>query len=233
MYFSERNEETVYINHYSGLLEVEGKGTLVREDTRVWPAMEEDWAKDYDTISVTEGITELGEGFLDAFPNIACLILSRTVVSVAVTPVLSKRLHKNKVLIRGEYDTFAEEFARQRGLRFLHSDIPLAVDEIREHCEQDIITLRFHPDSAPDIHYNCFTPGSSAGSFGGGEYANELPRDFYVGCTMEKFIEHFPERLHGQLTANEMLRRFLEAANRRHTQTQAAGIPDTTAGKRL
>ncbi|MBP5237924.1 MAG: hypothetical protein ILO64_02965, partial [Clostridia bacterium] len=67
-------------------------------------------------------------------------------------------------------------------------------------------------------HYNCFTPGSSAGSYGGGEYAKELPEDFYVGCSMEQFVSNFPERLHEQLAANDMLRRFLEEANKREAQ---------------
>ena len=218
MYFSKRNEETVYINHYSGLLEVEGKGILTAEDAIVWPEpSEEGWA-DYDVLSVTEGITGLEEGYLDAFSNLGCLILSRTVVSVGVSPALKKRLVKNKVLIRGEYDTFAEAFANELGLKFLHSDIHLADDELKEHYETDIITLRFHLRGSPDIHYNCFTPGSSAGSYGGGEYAKELPRDFYVGCSIEDFADNFPERLHEQLLSNEALKRFLEAANRRHTE---------------
>lgn len=215
MYFSKHNEKTVYINHYSGLLEVEGEGVLCKEDADVWPTMGRSWKNDYDTLSVKEGITELGEGYLEAFPKIGCLILSRTVLSVATTPELDKRMRKNKVLIRGEYDTFAEKFAHEKGLPFLHCDIPLAEDDIEIAHEHDFITLRFHEDGSADIHYNCFTPGSSAGSYGGGEYANELPKDFYVGCTVEQFADNFPERLHEQLTANEMLRRFLTAANSR------------------
>ncbi len=215
MYFSKRNEKTVYINHYSGLLEVEGEGILSKEDAEVLPAPGRNWRSEYHTLSVKEGITGLGEGYLEAFPNIVCLILSRTVESVAATPELDKRLRKNKVLIRGEYNTFAERFAQEKGLAFLHCDIPLAEDDIGDHYEHDVITLRFHAKGAPDIHYNCFTPGSSAGSYGGGEYANELPKDFYAGCSPEQFAGNFPERLHEQLTSNEMLRRFLEAANSR------------------
>lgn len=215
MFFSKHNENTVYINHYSGLLEVEGEGLLCKEDAEVWPASGKNWANEYDVLSITEGITGLGEGYLDAFPKIGCLILSRTVESVATSPELDKRLRKNKVLIRGEYNTFAEKFALEKGMKFLHCDIPLAEDDIGAAHEHDIITLRFHSKGAPDIHYNCFTPGSSAGSYGGGEYANELPKDFYVGCTVEQFAGKFPERLRGQLTANAMLRRFLDAANRR------------------
>ena len=216
MYFSKHNEKTVYINHYCGLLEVKGEGILCKEDTEAWPTMGRDWQNEYDTLSVKEGITGLGEGYLEAFPKIACLILSRTVESVATTPELDKRLRKNKVLIRGEYNTFAEKFAEEKGLKFLHCDIHLADDDDMEHYEHDIITLRFHVKGAPDIHYDCYTPGSSAGNYGGGEYFNELPRDFYAGCSSEKFAAKFPERLQEQLLANDMLRRFLDEANRRH-----------------
>ncbi|MBO4630296.1 MAG: hypothetical protein J5858_00095 [Lentisphaeria bacterium] len=215
MYFSNHNEKIVYINHYSGLLEVEGEGLLCKEDAVIWPYGEKGWQDQYDTLSIKEGITGLGDGYLDAFPKIDCLILSRTVESVATSPLLDKRLLKNKVLIRGEYDSFAESFAQEKGLKFLHCDIPLAEDDIGNHYEHDIITLRFHLKAAPDIHYNCFTPGSSAGSYGGGEYAKELPNDFYAGCSLEQFAGNFPERLHEQLMGNEMLARFLNTANKR------------------
>ena len=218
MYFSKHNKNTVYINHYSGLLEVEGEGLLIKEDAEVQPTTERNWQKEYDTLSVKEGITGLGKGYLEAFPNIDCLILARTVESVATTPELDKRLRKNKVLIRGEYNTFAEKFAEEKGLGFLHCDIHLADDDIGDHYEHDIITLRFHDNGSSDIHYNCFTPGSSAGSYGGGEYANPLPRDFYVGCTVEKFADNFNERVRGQILSNDMLRRFLDAANSRRTK---------------
>ena len=35
MYFSKHNENITYINHYSGLLEVKGKGVLSLEDTEL------------------------------------------------------------------------------------------------------------------------------------------------------------------------------------------------------
>ncbi|MBQ7699575.1 MAG: hypothetical protein IJT49_04445 [Clostridia bacterium] len=219
MYFSKHNEKTVYINHYSGLLEVEGEGPLCKEDAEAWPTSGRNWQSEYNVLSVKEGITGLGEGYLESFPKIGCLILSRTVESVATTPELDKRLCKNKVLIRGEYDTYAEEFAREKGLKFLHCDIHLADDDIEIAHEHDIITLRFHEKGTPDIHYNCFTPGSSAGSYGGGEYCKELPGDFYVGCSMEQFADNFPERLRQQLMGNEMLRRFLSAANSRNKES--------------
>ena len=64
MYFSKHNKNTVYINHYSGLLEVEGEGLLIKEDAEVQPTTERNWQKEYDTLSVKEGITGLGKGYL-------------------------------------------------------------------------------------------------------------------------------------------------------------------------
>lgn len=218
MYFSKRDKKIRYINHYSGLLEVEGEGVLCREEAEVWPESDKNWAKEYDTLSITEGITGLGEGYLEAFPALDCLILSRTVASVAVTPELVKRMQKRKVLIRGEYDTYAESFAKAHKLVFLHCDIHIADDDIEAAHEHDIITLRFHTDGSADIHYNCFTPGSSAGSYGGGEYVKDLPGDFYIGCTMEKFAGNFSERVREQILSNDAIRRFLESANRRNKQ---------------
>ena len=136
-------------------------------------------------------------------------------LSTAYTTLGLKRWRKRKVLIRGEYETFAERFAGESGLKFLHSDIHLADDDIEVAHEHDIITLRFHENGSSDIHYNCFTPGSSAGSYGGGEYANPLPRDFYVGCTIEDFANIFNERVRGHILSNETLKRFLEISNER------------------
>ena len=215
MFFSKHNKNITYINHYSGLLEVEGEGVLCPEDTELWHESSRNWAKEYDTLSVTEGITGICGGFIEFLSHLDCLILSRTVGSLAASPELLKLWRKRKVLIRGEYGTFAERFAGENGLKFLHSDIHLADDDIEIAHEHDIITLRFFEDGSSDIHYNCFTPGSSAGSYGGGEYANPLPRDFYVGCTIEDFANIFNERVRGQILSNETLKRFLEISNER------------------
>ena len=215
MLFSKHNKNITYINHYSGLLEVEGKGVLSLEDTELLYEQGKNWEKEYDTLSVTEGITGLSEGYLEFFSHIDCLILSRTVESAAASPELLKGWRKRKVLICGEYDTFAERFAGENGLKYRHSDIHLADDDIEVAHEHDIITLRFHENGSSDIHYNCFSPGSSAGNYGGGEYANPLPRNFYVGCTIEDFANIFNERVRGQILSNETLKRFLEISNER------------------
>lgn len=182
-------QEIQYNSCPGGLLEVTGTGVLHKDDIDKLCEYGERWAEQFNALSISAGITGIENGFLDDFRNVA--------------------------LIRGEYDTFAEELAKETGLPFLHCDIPLAEDCDEVHHERDEITLRFHADGKPDILHDVYSAGSSSGSYGGGHVVNELPEDFYVGCTVQRFAENFPERLRDRITSNEMLRRFLEAANSR------------------
>ena len=217
MYFSEHNDDVVFNNESDGLLEVEGKGPVCAEDTVIGP--EWNWHPEkYTVLSLCEGVTEAGPGFLEAFPNLEVLILSPTVEQIAVTPALRKLLHRNRVLIRGVYDSYAETFAKEQKLHFLHSDILLLHDRDEQHSEDDYITLRFHLTGKPEIEHDIYSPGSSAGSYGGGKVTSELPKNFYVGCTPEQFAEHFHESYREKLLQNEELRAFLAGANLRHTK---------------
>ena len=56
------------------------------------------WAKEYDTLSVAEGITGLGEGYIEFFSHIDCLILNRSVESIVVSPELLKKMAQKKVM---------------------------------------------------------------------------------------------------------------------------------------
>ena len=181
-----------YNTRSGGLLEVTGNGVLCCSDIPKILEYGEEWTDRFTSVSIAAGITGIEEGFPGHFRNVS--------------------------LIRGEYGTFAEEFAKTNGFAFLHCDIPVAEDNDEARHEKDEITLRFHPDAAPDILHDIYSTGSSAGSCGGGQVVNTLPEDFYVGCTIEKFAENFPERLRGQITGNEMLKRFLEAANSRENK---------------
>ena len=181
--------EIFYCSRPDGLLEVTGTGILCKDDIDKLREYGERWAEQFAALSIGSGITGIENGFLEDF--------------------------KNVTLIRGEYDTFAEEFAKTNGLKFLHCDIPVAEDNDEARHEKDEITLRFHTDAAPDILHDIYSVGSSSGNYGGGHVVNELPEDFYVGCTAEKFAGNFPERLRDQIMNNGMLKRYLDAANKR------------------
>lgn len=215
MYFSNHNEAVTFSYTYGGPLEVEidKEGPVCKEDTDVYPLADKDWTKEHNYISLTKGITEVKAGFLESFKNLNALIISRSVTKIEMTPQLKKLLSKNNVLIRGEYNTYAESFAKENGLKFLQADILLAIDCNEEHCENTFITLQFFPDGKANIKYDVFSVGISAGNNGGGTYERELPNDFWKGCTAEKFADNFPERLRETLLKNKELEHFLTAIN--------------------
>ena len=215
MYFSNHNEAITYSYTNGRPLEVEGKGPLCKEDLDVFPSADENWPEEYTAVHLTKGITEAKAGFLEAFTGMEMLIIDRTVKKIAMTDALAGLLRTNGVLIRGEFDTYAEEFAKNNGLQFLHADIFLALDRDEKHCENTFITLRFYENGNTEIEYDVYSPGSSAGNCGGGTVANEIPSDFYAGCTIEKFADHFPAHLREKLLKNKELERFLRIANER------------------
>ena len=127
-----------FVSLSGGLLEVRGAGVLGIEDIPKIREYGEEWTKQFTSLSIASGITGIEKGFLDSFKNVS--------------------------LIRGEYNTFAEEFAKANGLRFLHCDILVAEDNDEARHEKDEITLRFHPDARPDILHDIYGTGSSAGN---------------------------------------------------------------------
>ena len=207
--------EIRYYTRGRGLLEFAGTGELRREDSDELLSSDTKWADIITTIKVSDGITGIGEGIFERFNALGTIMLSRTVETISATPELITTLKEKNVTIRSEYDTCAEEFAKANDLQFLHCDIPIAEDNNEKYHERDEITLRFHADSAPDILHDVYSTGSSAGNYGGGCVASELPENFYAGCTIEKFADNFPERIRDQIMNNEMLQRFLAAANAR------------------
>ena len=208
-------EQGISYRNRCGILEFEGTGVLHREDYAGLRERGESWADEFTGLKISGGITGIGEGVLEEFRNITCIILCNTVTTLAVSLDFIGFLRERDVLVRGEYNTAAEDFAKANDLRFLHCDIPIAEDENEKYHELDKITLRFHPDSAPDILHDVYSTGSSAGNYGGGSVANDLPEDFYAGCTIEKFADNFTARVRDQILNNEMLKRFLTAANDR------------------
>ena len=116
MYFSSHNDDVAFVNHASGLLEVEGKGPLCAEDTDVRPFGDKGWADEFSSLKVCPGVTAIGPGFLEAFPGMQVLELPRTVEAVDASEAAIGFLRKRHVLIRGAFDSFAEDFARRHGL---------------------------------------------------------------------------------------------------------------------
>ncbi|MBR4840251.1 MAG: hypothetical protein IK005_07235 [Paludibacteraceae bacterium] len=132
-------------------------------------------------------IETVEEGFFDQMPHLVELRIAPSVKSIGVSPKFEEILHKNKVLIRGPFDSYAEEFARKYKLRFLHSDIELAC--VGDYFERgnDLITLKFHVDST-EVYQDERCQGSSAGSVGGGVVSFDIPWDFFLDGNAQENI---------------------------------------------
>ena len=201
--------------HYA--LQVRGKGKVCEEDLdqKAGKGGERAWTAEYLGVEFASGITEVGPGFLEAFPNLQSVEIHYTVQSIAVTPQLKAHLKKNRVLVRGWYDSFGERFARELGLEFRHADIFIGWYRDEEHDTGTRLEIRFDEQGKPYRFYDDVTTGWAASVSGGGTYTRELDEDFFVGETLESFAEWFV-RFREPILKNEDLKYYFETANRRH-----------------
>ena len=219
MYFSNFNEKITYSNHWGGELDVCGEGRVCKEDLDVFPVLRKNWRNEHWCLRLEKGITEVGAGFLEAFKNLAVLVIHYSVQSIEMTPALETLLRKNKVVIRGWYDSYGERFALENGLAFLHSDIMVGWADDEAHYTHTRLEIRFNDDGKPYAFYDDYCPGISAGNNGGGTYTQEIAEDFFVGQTLESFAK-FKPRFSADILQNEDLKYFFETAGKRRKETQ-------------
>ena len=158
-----------------------------------------------------EEVVEVEPDFFEIVPTIDELWIINPECNINMTDKTLKLFQKNKVIIRGKYDTAAEKYAREYHLRFLHLDVVLAsVGDFYERSGIDIITLRFYSDGSPYIHQDCRCQGSSAGSVGGGEISFDLPKKFYLKMTADEIADRC---WHSEtIKENGILKDFIEKA---------------------
>ena len=214
MYFSEFNKKITYDTVWGGTLHVCGKGKVCKEDLEVSPNPDKKWKDHSWFISLDDGITEVGGGFLEAFRRMTELAIHYSVKSIETTPELLTLLQKNKVVIRGWYDSFGERFAREHGLKFIHADIEVGWAHDEEHYTNTRMEIRFDDKGKPYAFYDDICPGISAGNNGGGTYTQDIPEDFYKGETLESFAE-WKKRFRNDILKNKDLAYFLKTANKR------------------
>ena len=128
-----------------------------------------------------DGIEEVEDGFFELLPTLSELEIANSVRKIGMTEKTLEIFRNNNVLIRGVFDSYAETFAKEHGLRFLHSDFCLALDgDYSSLCGIDEITLRFTSDAQPYIRQENFCSGSSTGNNGGGHIDIQLPKNFHL-----------------------------------------------------
>ncbi len=219
MYFSNFNKAITYQNHYGAhgeaLLDVcceEKSASLCKEDTDVFPT-DPEWDK-FGMINITSGITEIKAGFLETFINMKTLFLYRSVTNIEITDELNRLFRKNKVKIKGWYDTYGEAMALQKHLSFSHDDIFIGWSRDEIHHASTKLIIRFTDNNKPYLFFDEYSPGSSAGSMLGGSWEKNLPEDFYIDMTLEKFASTLPN-FREPILKNEDLAYYFETANKR------------------
>lgn len=179
------------------------------ESTRIEP-------EEFRTFVIGEGISRVGPGVIESFPNLLDLITGADLKKIGGTPALEELLQRNNVILRGSFNSPAEALAKKLGLRFIHKNIFLSSHRDEEHGQSTSLTLCFQLDEPPFFWRDDKTLGISAGNTGGGTVRTDLDEDFYVGYDAGKFAEDFVGAYHTEnVRTNKELAGFLAEANRR------------------
>lgn len=165
------------------------------------------------TFEMEEGITEVEEGFFDLIPNLIRINFPNSLKKLGMKDSTAELFRRNNVIISGCFDSYAESFAQEYGLSFLHSDIELArAGSYDEPGGSDIITLRFMTDGRTLILQSNFCQGSSAGNNGGGDEVIGLNADFYKTMSAEDIANMCWGNCFSEIKSNTELASFLKKA---------------------
>ena len=212
MFFSTHNKNITYDNERGyGTLAVEGTGKVCQEDTDVMPMMcsKEEWIQHWTKIIITNGITEIGPGFLETFAFMTELTIHYSVKTIAVTPELKSLLVSRQVVIRGWRNSEGERLAQELGLKFIQADILVGWFVDYDVHERTKLVIMFDK-GRPYLFYDVFT------SCGGGCQEVDLDENFYVGATLESFAERKEfSNFRDEILKNKDLEYYFNAANGR------------------
>lgn len=208
MYHSKNNHKITYFFTWGRPVLIEGKGPVCKEDTDIG---KENWTQEYTQLHFKDGITEIKKGFLESFPILKTIIIDSSVKNIEMTDSLRTLLKINSVIIRGSYDSYAERFAAENGLLFIHKDIYIGIRRNEEYQESRTVTLHFDESGKMNLMYEDFCQGISAGNTMGGAFTREMPEEFHSGCTLEEFADMMPEAYFDQILKNKELKAFLDS----------------------
>ena len=158
------------------------------------------------------GYTGIDTAFLEKLETLKELILPDTVTHIDLTPALEKIFRVTHTLIRGSFDSFAESFAKDNGLRFRPADLIFAEFEDTRWRESTTLKLIFKRNGSAEIKEICSSPGSNAGNNFGGSFIHPLPRDFYMTQTAEEIAKRFSKDAYEAIISDGSLANFIEKA---------------------
>ena len=189
-----------------------GGSILRKEDMSYWMNQKERTDPAGVALGLNENVEEVEPDFFDLLPTISELWIENPKCRIHMNEKTVRLFRDNRVLLRGRYDTVAEQLAREHHLRFLHLDVQLA--SVGDYYERgnDIITIRFRDGGSAYVHQDCRCQGSSAGSIGGGEISFDLPDDFYLTMKPREIADKCWGSCQREMISNGRLASFMKKA---------------------
>ena len=129
-----------------------GGKLLQKKDMDFWMNLPERTDPSGICFELSEEVEEVEQGFFELVPTICELRILNPDCRLYLSEKEKELFQKNNVLIRGDFDTSAEAFAKENRLYFLHTDTVIAREGDYYEREIDILTLCFYQDGSAYIN---------------------------------------------------------------------------------
>ena len=172
-----------------------------------------------------DDIKRVEKGFLECIPHLEELAIGLSVEEIGVSPEADKLMHHNHVIIRGDFDTYAEEFAKQHHLGFVPMDFEITRNgDVDTKYGLDILTIEFYTKEV-NLRMDNFCPGSSAGNYGGGTIDKKIPVNFYKDPdAITKIAELSWRSFSDGIRNSDRLKNFVEKARKKYAERAHDGL---------
>ena len=164
------------------------------------------------SLELEKEVTEVEDDVFELMPTLNELWIDNPEFVFLPSEKTLELFRKNRLTVRGLFDTSAEKLAIKYGLRFLHADI--MIGRSGNYFEYGVNTaeLRFYPDGSACIFQDCQCQGSSAGSSGGGSNRFDLPRDFYLTMSAQQIADRCWDCLYTDIVRKGVLAGLIRKA---------------------
>lgn len=151
------------------------------------------------------GVTSVDAGVFEDLKNVKEIIIPPSVETINTDPQLFKN---NKTVIRGEYETYAEKYADDNDLKFVHSD--MLIGYIKKNGEVTSLYLVVRNDGGVELYRKEVSPGLENGSYFAYDDADySLKKDFYKDFSAKDIASWYNEELEEDILDRGVLEDYI------------------------
>ncbi len=164
-----------------------------------------------DTRETEEPLTIIDGAILENLETLKELILPDSLEKIMVTDKAVKILKENDVLIRGNFDSYAESLAEDLGLHFRPCDQQIARFIYEPAQQTTTVTIIFYRNGTIKMKEDISSSASADDHFQASFY-RDLPDRFYETKTAEQIARQFRDVICEQILEEGKLNSFLQKA---------------------